>query len=63
MAHRCFAPISQEYADALREFNPKHDSIGKAEGAAAELDEVRKQLDLERKQQETKLKKEQKGIK
>ena len=46
----------------MREFNPKHESIAAAEGAAAELDEVRKQLDMEKKQQEARLKKEQKGI-
>ena len=52
--------ITQEYADALREFNPSHDALGQAEGAAAELDEIRNQLDAERKDRESKLKKEQK---
>ncbi len=51
----------QEFAEALREFAPQHQSLEQAEAAAQELDEVRRRLDQQRKEQEDKLLKEQKG--
>ena len=50
-----------EFADALREFSPKHPGIAQAEAAAAELREVRKRLDEQRRQHEDSIKREQKS--
>ena len=49
-----------EIADALRDISPKHPGIAEAEAAAAELREVRRKLDEQRKSYEENLKKEEK---
>lgn len=53
--------ISQEYADALKQFSPKHASVREAEDAAQELEEVKRRLDRERKEKEERMKQEQAG--
>ena len=50
-----------EIADALRQISPEHPAIAEAEAAAAELREVRRKLDEQRRAHEERLKKEQKS--
>ena len=50
-----------EFADALREFSPKHPGIAQAQAAAAELREVRQRLDEQRRGYEDSIKKEEKS--
>ena len=50
-----------ELADALRQVSPKHPGIAEAEAAAAELREVRRKLDEQRRAHEERMKKEQKS--
>jgi hypothetical protein len=50
-----------EYADALRDLDPKHPGIAQARAAAEELKAVRKQLDQQRAEFEDRKKKERKG--
>ena len=51
----------QEFADALREFAPKHESIEQAEAAAQELSQVKARLDTEKEDLDKKLEEERKG--
>ena len=51
----------QEFADALREFSPKHPGIEQAEAASRELQDVRYRLNQERKAFDEQLAKERKG--
>ena len=50
----------KEFAEALRQFSPKHAGIAQAEAAAAELKEVRRKLDQQRAEFEEQMKKEKK---
>ena len=51
----------QEFADALREFNPGHGAIDQAEAATRDLEDTRQQLDNQRKEQEDKILQDQQG--
>ena len=51
----------QEFADVLREFSPKHESIDQAEAAAQELGQVKARLEMEKTELDAKLEAERKG--
>lgn len=51
----------QEFADALREFTGDRDGATSAEETAGELEDIKRRLEQERKQQEAKMQKEQQG--
>ena len=51
----------REFSEALREFNPEHEAIEQASLALEELEEIKKKLEQQRKDQEEKLKQEEKG--
>ena len=52
----------QEFADVLREFSPKHESIDQAEAAAQELGQVKARLEMEKNELDAKLEAERKGL-
>ena len=53
--------LLQEYADALRHFASGEDDAKQAEGAAEELENVKRQLEQQRRERELALKHEQEG--